>query len=362
MKKLFSFRVLLGFAVGLFFLYLAFWKPDISGLVAGRIGLKQALIGTPRIQVSELGQVLAHAKYLYLLPALLMFLTSFHVRAYRWKLFLLPVGNVRFGAAYSSMMIGYMVNNILPLRMGEIFRAHALGREEKVSRSSAFATIVVERVFDILCLLLILGIILLFFPFPPWIKRSALITLIATVVLVAVLLLMMRKTELLVKLLRKLFGTRGQRIGERSEDVFRKFTKGLQAFKQTEHYILITVTSLLLWVFYLGCVYCTFYTFDFVTPEYPKIQQSAIMASLVILAVGTIAIIIPSTPGAVGTYHGVVVLGLSLFDVQAEQAMGFALVMHLFNYLPLTIIGLACFWRQNLRFADVQAEEKMTSV
>ena len=89
MKKLFSFRVLLGFAVGLFFLYLAFWKPDITGLISGRVGLAQALIGTPRIQVSELGQVLVNAKYLYLLPALLMFLTSFHVRAYRWQHFLL---------------------------------------------------------------------------------------------------------------------------------------------------------------------------------------------------------------------------------------------------------------------------------
>lgn len=362
MKNLFSFRVLLGFAIGLFFLYLAFWKPDVAGLIARRVGLVQALIGTPRIQVSELGQVLVNAKYLYLLPALLMFLVSFHVRAYRWKVFLQPVGRVPFRAAFSAMMIGYMVNNILPFRMGELYRAYALGKDVKISRSSAFATIVVERVFDILCLLLVLGIVLLFFPFPSWIKHSSLITFSGTVVLIALLLLMMRKTELLVNLLRKLFGTWGQRIGERAEHIFRKFTEGLGAFKQTEHYLLITIASLLLWFFYLGCVYCTFYTFDFVTPEYPKIYQSAVMASMVILAVGTIAIIIPSTPGAVGTYHGVCVLGLSLFDVPAEQAMGFALVMHLFNYLPLTIIGLACFWRQNLRFADVKVDEKLTSV
>jgi uncharacterized protein (TIRG00374 family) len=312
--------------------------------------------------VSELGQVLLSAKYLYLLPALLMFLMSFYVRAYRWKVFLQPVGNVPFRASFSAMMIGYMVNNILPFRMGELYRAYALGMDVKISRSSAFATIVVERVFDVLCLLLVLGIVLLFFPFPPWIKQSALITFSGTVVLIAILFVMMRKTELLVKLLRKLFGNWGQRIGERTEHVFRKFTEGLEAFKQTEHYLLITISSLLLWFFYLGCVYCTFYTFDFVTPEYPKVYQSAVMASMVILAVGTIAIIIPSTPGAVGTYHGVCVLGLSLFDVPAEQAMGFALVMHLFNYLPLTIIGLACFWRQNLRFADVKVDEKLTSV
>jgi uncharacterized membrane protein YbhN (UPF0104 family) len=109
-------------------------------------------------------------------------------------------------------------------------------------------------------------------------------------------------------------------------------------------------------------VYCMFYTFDLISPQFPGIQRSPIMASLVILAVGTIAITVPSTPGAVGTYHGVVVLGLTLFGVPPEQGIGFALVNHLFNYLPLTLIGLYYFWRQNLRFADIAAEQELESV
>jgi uncharacterized protein (TIRG00374 family) len=360
-KKFFSLRVLLGFAVGAFFLYLAFWKPDIAGLLSGRVGLEQALIGMPRIHLSELGHILAEAKYLYLLPALLMFLTSFYVRAYRWKVFLLPVGNVRFGVAFSSMMIGYMVNNVLPLRMGELFRAYSLGKAGKVSRSSAFATVVVERIFDVLCLLLVLGIILVMFPFPAWIRQSAMITFVGTVVLVVVLLLMMHRTEQFVRLVRKMFGPLGSRIGDQIEHITRQFMVGLEAFRRTENLFLVIVSSLLLWFFYWGCVYCMFYTFEFVTPEFPKIMQSPPLAGLVILAVGTIAIMIPSTPGSVGTYHGVAVLGLSLFDVPADRAMGFALIMHLFNYLPLTLIGLACFWKQNLSFADVRADEELKS-
>ena len=359
MKRFFSPRVWLGFAVGLFFLYLAFWKPDVGGLLRGDVGLMESLVGTPRIQISELALVLKEAKYIYLLPAIVMFLISFYVRAYRWKLFLLPVGAVRFGLAFSAMMIGYMVNNILPLRMGEIFRAYSLGRGGGVSRSSAFATIVVERLFDIMCLLLILGIILLLFPFPHWIRQSSLITFVGTIVLIGVLVVMILKTEQLVVFGRRLFGFLGHGIVDRIEHITRQFTKGLDVFRRTEHYFVIIVSSIILWGFYLGCVYCMFYTFDFVSPEYPKVEQSPIMASLVILAVGTIAITVPSTPGAVGTYHGVVVLGLSLFDVPAEQAMGFALVNHLFNYLPLTLIGLFAYWKQNLRLSDVQAEAEL---
>lgn len=362
MKKLFSLRVWLGFLVGLLFLYLAFWKPDVAGFFRGRVGLAQALIGTPRIMIPELIRVLKHANYLYLLPAMAMFLTSFYVRAYRWKLFLLPVGNIRFGTAFSSMMIGYMVNNILPLRMGEIFRAYSMGKAGKVSRSSAFATIVVERLFDILCLLLILGIVFLLFPFPEWIRKSSLITLIGTVALVAVLVLLIFRTEQIIRINRRLFDRLGQGIVERVEYITRQFTRGLEVFSRTEHYFLIIVSSLILWVFYAGCIYCVLYTFDFVSPAYPKIEHSPIMTSLVLLAVGTIAITIPSTPGAVGTYHGVIVLGLSLFGVPAEQAMGFALVNHLFNYLPLTVIGLYFYWKQNLRFSEIQAQETIEPV
>jgi uncharacterized protein (TIRG00374 family) len=361
-RKFFSLRVWLGFLIGVFFLYLAFWKPDISGLFHGRVGPIQALIGSARIRIPELIQVLAHARYLYLLPALVMFLASFYVRAYRWKLFLLPVGNVRFGSSFSSMMIGYMVNNILPLRMGELFRAYSIGQAEKISKSSAFATVVVERLFDILCLLLILGIIFLFFPFPSWIRQSSLITLAGTVILVAMLVFLIFKTELAVKINVKVFGVLGKRIAEKIEHITRQFTRGLDIFKRTEHYFIIIVASLILWVFYAACVYCVLYTFDFVSPEFPLIQHSPIMISLVILAVGTIAIIIPSTPGAVGTYHGVVVLGLSLFGVPAEQAMGFALVNHLLNYLPLTLIGLYCYWRHNLHLSEIQAQEDLEPV
>jgi len=366
--KWFSLRVLLGFAVGVFFLYLTFWKPNLSGLFHGRIGIIDAFFGTSRIQLSELAQVLKKARYIYLLPAIIMFLVSFQVRAYRWKLFLLPVAGergIRFGVVYSAMMIGYMVNNVLPLRMGEIYRAYSLGKERKLSRSSIFATIVVERVFDILCLLLILGIILLLFPFPHWIKQSSLITFIGTVALIVLLVVMIVKTDQLVRFIRIIFGLLGKRgrgWAEKTEYITRQFAQGLQVFRPEtsgKHYVMVIVTSVLLWVFYLGCVYCMFYTFDLISPMFPGIQRSPIMASLVILAVGTIAITVPSTPGAVGTYHGVVVLGLTLFGVPPEQGMGFALVMHLFNYLPLTFIGLYCFWRQNLRFADIAAEQEL---
>ena len=87
-------------------------------------------------------------------------------------------------------------------------------------------------------------------------------------------------------------------------------------------------------------------------PEYPMIHDDLVGSVLVMLVVTTIGFVIPGAPGAVGTYHGIAVLGLSLFNVPGDRAAGFAVLLHALNYIPLTLVGLLFFWKYGFSFHD----------
>src|SRR5687767_1368710 len=90
-----------------------------------------------------------------LLLAFMLFLPMMVVRAIRWRYLLLPVGPARFSTALRTTMIGFAASNILPARVGEILRPYLLAREERLNATSAFATIVLERVLDMLAVLML---------------------------------------------------------------------------------------------------------------------------------------------------------------------------------------------------------------
>jgi len=127
-----------------------------------------------RVEVAELVRSFRDVRPLYLLVALILAVfVRFFVTAVRWQVLLHPVKRIGLHRLFAVTMIGFMANNVLPARMGEFVRAYALGKTEQLSKSLSFATIVVERVFDGLTILLFLLLSVFFFSFPAWITWSA---------------------------------------------------------------------------------------------------------------------------------------------------------------------------------------------
>ena len=121
-------------------------KKFIVGLVISIIGLYVAF---RQIDLTELGGALAQAQWSLILVALLLMVFSVWVRALRWQILLLPISRVSVSTAFSSTMIGYFGNSVLPLRLGEFMRAYAIREKEpSLTAASAFGTIVVERLLD----------------------------------------------------------------------------------------------------------------------------------------------------------------------------------------------------------------------
>jgi uncharacterized protein (TIRG00374 family) len=328
MKK----QVLIGLLISAVFLYLAFRNVDLP----------------------EMLDALEKANYWWLVPGIAMMFISLYIRAYRWQYFLLSIAKIPIKKLFSAMMIGYMANNVMPLRLGEIMLALAIGNATKISRTSAFATILVERIIDVISLLIILGFTVFFYDFPPNIKNAGVIIFVGSVVLIVFIVLLMEKTEKTLRFIWWLCLPLPRRIRKSINKNMRKFLDGFAVFRQTHHFPTIIIQSILLWLLYAGIIYVTFFAFKLKIDD-----NSLVIASLVILVMVSIGIMIPSSPGFIGTYHYLCQQGLALFGVAETDALSFAIVLHISNYIPVTLVGFYYFWKQNLHFRDAIAEKKL---
>ncbi len=325
MKKQF----VIGILISAVFLYLAFRRVDLPEVIAA----------------------LEQANYWWLLPGIGFMFISLVIRAYRWRYFIQPIQDVPFKPLFSAMMIGYMANNVFPLRLGEVMRALAIGRSAKISRAAAFATIIVERIIDILSLLVILGFTVFFHDFPPEIQKAGLAIFFGALTVVLFIVFLMEKTEATLHWVGVFTSPLPDRAKQFIQRLLRSFLTGFEVFRQTHHYVAIILQSLVLWVLYAGIIYVTFLAFDI------RLENDTIfVASLVILVMISIGIMIPSSPGFVGTYHYLAMQGLALFGVPEADALSFAIILHITNYIPITLVGLYYFWKENMHFRDALEE------
>ena len=166
-------RILVGFAISGLFLLAILWSVDIQ----------------------QTKEALGSANYAYIPVAVLLSLVTNVLRSYRWKYVLNPIRHISIGSLFSGVAIGYMANNLLPARLGELVRSYVIGKKEDISKSSILATIVVERLFDGFTLLLFLVLVSVFFTIPFWIKQVGLVAAICLSSFSAFLVLLLAKRK-----------------------------------------------------------------------------------------------------------------------------------------------------------------------
>lgn len=275
---------------------------------------------------------------LYLLPALLSTFVSYYFRAVRWRLILEPVRALPTPPLFSATIVGYMANNILPARLGELVRAHMLARREGIATSQVLATLVVDRLWDGFTVLLILVVTLVTMKLPAGmesVQRSMARGgyLVAALYVAALLVLMVMKRH--ADGISRIVGRAGSRLpgraGERCVALMESFVSGLSGGSPTQMFRTFAV-SCVVWVFALWPVDLILRSFGLVLP---------IPASMLILVFLVFAVMIPAAPGYLGTFHLACVYGLKAFRVENESAMSIAIVLHAINFLPVIIAGAA---------------------
>lgn len=343
-------RIGISLGVSLFFLYVTFCVPHLGSIFRGEEGLGRGLFGHGRFDLTELWNAITTAKWGFIALIAVLYILGLLWRAWRWHL-LMPSGcSLRYGQAFAALLVGYMANNLLPLRMGELYRAQVVWQLCGLSRSSALGTIVLERTLDLLFFVPFVAAAMVLFPLPPALRQAGLVGAAVILLFAAFLVWTVLQKQKALTVLEKALSVAPAALREKVVALFDRFGSGLSALRNPRLCLLLALQSLGLWCLYTLVTYLMLVAMRLTGPDMPMISSEPLAAALVLLVITTIAFVTPSAPGAVGTYHGITVLGLSLLAVPGDRAAGFAVLLHALNFLPLTGMGLFFFWQQGLSF------------
>jgi hypothetical protein len=310
------------------FLYLAFRGTDFSKLLAS----------------------MREANYWWMIPNFACLMLSHYIRAWRWRYMLEPVKErISLRNLFSGVMVGYMMNNILP-RAGELARAYALAKAEGIPKSAAFGTIVVERIIDTVSFLLLVVLMPLVYQGPlkesfPWLGEAGVIISAATVAVLGFLIMLMLRrdwTDRALNIFRKVLPAR---IDVRLDGWVHAFLDGFLFLKKPSRFLIIFMLSVSIWGLYIVMTYVAFFAFGLQA-------QVGLSGALVVLAISSIGVALP-TPGGTGTYHAFASQSLTrLFAVDATTALSYATVTHAVGFIGVTVIGLYYFLHDHIRMSE----------
>jgi uncharacterized protein (TIRG00374 family) len=273
---------------------------------------------------------------------------SLWARAIRWR-YLFPPGSEPPGLVAANM-IGYMANNVLPLRAGELVRVYVAARRlSRTRRESvaggmwlAGATVVIERVLDSLALVLILAVLVFLIPVPRAFEYAAAVVLAVDLVAAAVLVALVvspERTRALVARLTRRWPALEQHAGRGLSLVLR----GLEGIRAPAHLLPLAAWTVLVWVLAALGAWALFRA---VHLELPLIAGWTVMTFV------GFGISIPSAPGYIGVWHAAAVLALSIFGVGQAPALGYALLYHASQFVPITLIGWLFLVREQMTLGE----------
>jgi len=320
-------RLIIGCLIGLGFLYMAGRKVDFT----------------------LMWEAFTKVNYWFVLLAIPVIFLSHFLRALRWRFLMSPIKRVDLASLFSALLIGYMANILMPAHLGELLRAYVLGKKRGVSASSTFATIVVERIIDVFALLLLMVFAILLYPFPEWINKAGYAMLVGTVGLFVFLILLKKHFAFFERYINLFFKPLTKGFQERLGRGIRSFVVGIVPLQSGWDYLVVAVLSVVIWGCYGFIIHLALYAFDFVS-----VYHLPWSTSLIVLVVTTIGIVVPSSPGYVGTYHWLCQISLAMFGVPAGPALSFAILTHGVNFLPVLIAGLILAYYEGVEIFRLQ--------
>lgn len=313
-----------------------------------------------RVDLSSMWDSLKNARYIYLIPAISIYFISVFFRTLRWKYLLRPITDEEIGMVklYRVVVVGYMANNILPVRLGEFVRSYYLGRKMNVSATSTLATIVIERVFDGLVLLFFLLITALSIPMSstfqglgdalgvPWV----LIPLGLSIPFLIAIGILFNLAHFSGRI-NHFFQSAPPRLRERLVKLASFFIQGLLILRSPKQISRIFLLSLPIWLSEALMYLLVGYSFG-LNEVIPGIVQIASVI-LLVTAVANLSIAFPSSPGGIGPFEFFTLTILLLVGVHESIASAYALALHATVLVPVTILGFIVLWLDNLSLGQL---------
>jgi glycosyltransferase 2 family protein len=329
------------------------WRA-VLGIVVSAVCLYFAFRGIAFATVLE---NLRHANLPLLALAVVAASGTFPLRALRWRPILDPIApNLPFTPLFSATVIGMMINNVALLRAGEPARAYALSRSTpSVSFPAAFASLAVDRVFDVLVVFGLMFLAMLDPAFPPAAQvmgRSVSSWALKGIVLVGVLVVAMYLVVMLPERILAIYEALARRIAPKLEARGRvaivAIIHGMSILRTPGRLLAVLGWTIAHWLCNALAFWLAFRAFGITTPA----SSALFLQGLV--AIGVAA---PQGPGFFGVFELFGQAGLSLYGVPADVAVSWAICYHVLTYIPINIIGAFYFFKAGLSMGEISTVE-----
>jgi uncharacterized protein (TIRG00374 family) len=265
-----------------------------------------------------------------LIPALGALVLAFLLRAVRWRSLFSRSSRPAFRDVVPALFVGYVANALLPVRAGEAAAVVALNRRSRTPVAEGAATMIIQRAEDVLSLVLLLFVMLPWLPPVSWLRAAGLVAIFVMVLLAAVAVVFLRYGERPLRFLLRPLQRFNAIPKDSLEDAPAYFNRGLVALVSPRVAIVSFAWTTLSWIvlatgFWLVMVAC-------------GIELSLLAAELVVIGIG-LAMVLPSSPAALGVFEGATVVVLSAYAIPASEALSYALVLHALNVVPLLVVA-----------------------
>jgi hypothetical protein len=290
---------------------------------------------------------LKHANYAWLIPGVLVYFGAVWARSWRWHYLLRNIKSVPVKELFPAVTIGYMGNNIYPARAGEFLRAYVLKKDEGVAMSASIATIVVERIFDGLVMLLFVFLTLPLVPdLQPELRRlvilASLVFFVALLVFLALASAPTSARRLYVVLISRFVPLRYR---DKLLELVDLFLEGLVGLRHGRDLVMIFLTSIVVWLLETLKYWFVMQAFPF---------DVSFFALMLMNGLANLALTIPAAPGGIGPFDWAGIETLAAFGVERTLASAYTMVLHMALWLPITALGAYFFLRKGLSWREAE--------
>ena len=288
-----------------------------------------------------------HPSILLLILIVLLQMVGHYLRAYKSSLLINPIKNTNSLFLFKSLGIGFLFNSILPFRMGELMRAHVIGKKLNISRTVVFITILFERSIDVIIVLagvavallvggnvkVALNFISILLPF--------IIAMIAiSLVILIVIFELYVQNKMLLKFFYKLTNLFNNKIKDKLRFIIWSVIYGINTIYQKVSIKKYVALSVLMWIFYVESLLLL---------AKVVFKNGDVAKNLLISLASYISASIPSGPAYVGTYHYYLTIIVSNIISQKENILSFSLISWVILVIPISIIGALFLFGNGLR-------------
>jgi uncharacterized protein (TIRG00374 family) len=316
------------------------WKFWL-GVIVSIVFLSLALRG---LELESFWATVRQANYWWLIPGIAVYFGAVWARTWRWHYMLRHIKHVSLLRLFPIVVIGYMGNNVYPARAGEVLRSYVLKRKEGVPVGASLATVVLERLFDGLVMLLFVFVTLPFAPLPQ--GYATLVTAFSVLFLAALVVFLLlairpaRMGRVYAWLVDRMVPAG---LRPRVHGLFDRFVEGLQSLRSPRELALIFLSSTLIWLTETTKYWFVMQAFPF------DVSFSVLM---LMTAVVNLFTTLPSTPGYVGTFDAPGIAILTAYNVPKAIATGYTLVLHVALWLPITLLGALFMLLEHVGWGD----------